>query len=32
MFSPNSRYYKLATYTVTLPNGTQVIATRSALP
>ena len=32
MFASNSRYYKLATYTVTLPGGAQVIATRCALP
>ena len=32
MFASNSRYYALATYTVTLPDGTQVVATRSALP
>ncbi len=32
VFFPNSRYYKLATYAVTLPDGTQVIAARSALP
>jgi hypothetical protein len=32
MFTTNSRYYSLATYTVTLPNGAVVTATRSALP
>ncbi|HLY57842.1 MAG TPA: hypothetical protein VKS60_19930 [Stellaceae bacterium] len=32
MFAPNSRYYSLETYTVTMPDGTQVVATRSALP
>ncbi len=32
MFAPSSRYYKLASYTVTMPDGTQFIATRSALP
>lgn len=32
MFASNSRYYSLATYTVTKPNGTKVTATRSALP
>jgi len=32
MFAPNSRYYGLATYTVTLPDGTIVTAVRSALP
>jgi hypothetical protein len=32
MFSSNSRYYALATYTVTMPDGTQIVATRSALP
>jgi hypothetical protein len=32
MFASNSRYYALATYTVTLPDGTQVAASRSALP
>jgi hypothetical protein len=32
MFAPNSRYYKLATYTVTLRDGSVVTATRSALP
>jgi hypothetical protein len=32
MFAPNSRYYRLATTTVTLPDGTQIVATRSALP
>ena len=32
MFASNSRYYSLPTYSVTLPDGTQVIAVRSALP
>jgi hypothetical protein len=32
MFAPNSRYYGLATFTVTLPNGRTVVATRCALP
>jgi hypothetical protein len=32
MFASNSRYYALATYTVTMPDGTQIIAARSALP
>lgn len=32
MFASNSRYYSLATYTVTMPDGTQIVATRSALP
>jgi hypothetical protein len=32
MFASNSRYYSLVTYTVTMPNGAVVIATRSALP
>ena len=32
MFSPNSRYAGLATYTVTLPDGTMVTATRLPLP
>jgi len=32
MFAPNSRYYGLATYTVTLPDGTIITAVRSALP
>lgn len=32
MFASNSRYHNLATYTVTLPDGSVVTATRSALP
>jgi hypothetical protein len=32
MFSPNSRYYRLATYTVTQADGTVVTVARSALP
>lgn len=32
MFAPNSRYYGLATYTVILPNGRTVTATRCAAP
>jgi hypothetical protein len=32
MFAPNSRYYSLATYTITMPDGTQIVAARSALP
>jgi hypothetical protein len=32
MFSPNSRYYALATYTVTMLDGTKIVATGSALP
>ena len=32
MFQSNSRYYKLATYTFTAPNGSVFVATRSALP
>jgi hypothetical protein len=32
LFAPNSRYYALATYTVTMPDGSTVVATRSALP
>jgi hypothetical protein len=32
MFAANSRYYKLATYTVTLPDGSVYAATRSAAP
>jgi hypothetical protein len=32
MFSSNSRYYALSTYTVAMPDGTQIVATRSALP
>jgi len=32
MFAPNSRYYGLATYTVTLPSGRTVTATRCAAP
>jgi hypothetical protein len=32
MFSPNSRYAGLATYTVTMPDGTMVTATRLPLP
>jgi hypothetical protein len=32
LFAPNSRYYALATYTVTMPDGTKIIAARSAVP
>lgn len=32
MFVSNSRYYSLGTYTVTLPDGSQVVAVPSALP
>jgi hypothetical protein len=32
MFASNSRYYSLATYTVLLPDGRIVAATRSATP
>jgi hypothetical protein len=32
MFAPNSRYYGLATYTVTMPDGSVVTATRLPLP
>ena len=32
MFAPNSRYFGLATYTITLPDGTVVTATRLPLP
>jgi hypothetical protein len=32
MFSPNSRYAGLATYAVTMPDGTMVTATRLPLP
>ena len=32
MFSPNSRYYQLGTYTVTLASGQTAIATRLPLP
>lgn len=32
MFSPNSRYAKLQTYTVTLPGGVMVTATRLPKP
>jgi hypothetical protein len=32
MFAPNSRYYNLVTYTVTMPDGSMVTAMRSALP
>ena len=32
MFSPNSRYAGLATYTVAMPDGTMVTATRLPLP
>jgi hypothetical protein len=32
MFSPNSRYSRLATYTVTMSDGTKVTATRLPLP
>ncbi len=32
MFFPGSRYAKMATYTVTRPDGTTVRATRSPLP
>ncbi|HEX7681514.1 MAG TPA: LysM domain-containing protein, partial [Thermoanaerobaculia bacterium] len=32
MFTPNSRYAKEGTYTVTRPDGTRVTATRLPLP
>jgi hypothetical protein len=32
MFAPASRYYGIATYTVTLPDGRIVTAVRCALP
>jgi hypothetical protein len=32
MFAPNSRYYQLATYIVTLPNGRTVSVVRCAVP
>jgi hypothetical protein len=32
MFQSNSRYFKLTTYTVTLPDGRVVTATRLPLP
>jgi hypothetical protein len=32
MFAANSRYYALATYTVVMPDGRVVAATRSAQP
>jgi hypothetical protein len=32
MFAPNSRYYSLSTYTVLLPDGRVVAATRRAQP
>jgi hypothetical protein len=32
MFAPNSRYYQLGTYTVTLTNGQTAIATRLPVP
>ena len=32
MFAPNSRYAGLATYTVTLPDGTVITATRLPRP
>jgi hypothetical protein len=32
MFATNSRYYPLPTYSVTLPDGTQVIAVTSHVP
>ena len=32
MFASNSRYYKLGTYTVTLPNGQTVVATLLPVP
>ena len=32
MFAPNSRYAGLTTYTVTMPDGSTVIATRLPLP
>jgi len=32
VFTSNSRYYNLETYTVTMPDGSVLIATRSALP
>lgn len=32
MFAPNSRYAKMATYTVTLPDGRVVTAIKTPLP
>ncbi len=32
MFTPNSRYAGLATYSVTMPDGSVVVATRLPLP
>jgi hypothetical protein len=32
MFMPGSRYEKMATYTVTLPDGREVTAVRTPLP
>jgi hypothetical protein len=32
MFASNSRYYSLPTYTVTTPDGAQVVVVCSALP
>lgn len=32
MFASNSRYYSLPTYTVTLSDGTQVVAVTSHMP
>lgn len=32
MFAPNSRYYQLGTYTVTLADGSTAIATRLPVP
>jgi hypothetical protein len=32
MFAANSRYYALATYTVVMPDGRVVAATRAAVP
>ena len=32
MFASNSRYYGLTTYTVTMPDGSIVVATRLPLP
>jgi hypothetical protein len=32
MFASNSRYYNLATYLVTTPDGRTIVATRSAPP
>lgn len=32
MFAPNSRYAGLTTYTVTMPDGSTVVATRLPLP